>query len=126
MELPEEDKSERDVLEDNVGMLRLCLYGTREAVAAWQQTVIEHLASSGFDRSVLNPCVHSHKWRDIKVIFHGDDYVSSGSRGDLEWFERELAKRFEIKTTMIGEDPDLPNDMQVLNIIVRVTERGFS
>ena len=60
VEIPDEDKTEQDVREDNVGRLNLCLYGTREAAAAWQQTVIDHLNEIGFNKSALNPCVHGH------------------------------------------------------------------
>ena len=51
--------------------------------------------------------------------------MTSGNRVDLEWFKRELAKRFDIKSEMIGEDQDLKKELNVLNRIVRVTEDGF-
>ena len=52
VELPEEDQEPG---KDLVGKLRLALYGTREAAAAWQKEVSKHLTQIGLKKSDFNP-----------------------------------------------------------------------
>ena len=35
-------------------------------------------------------------------MVHGDDFVSAGASADLAWLKKELEKRFEIKTKVVG------------------------
>ena len=58
VELLEEGKTEEHKAQDNVGMLRFALYGTREAAVAWQREVAKHLASAGFTQGVHNSSVN--------------------------------------------------------------------
>ena len=39
IELPEEDKTPKDVKNDNVGLLQMSLYGTIDAATIWQEEV---------------------------------------------------------------------------------------
>ena len=55
VEIPEEDKSEEDKGKDLVGRLRLSMYGTREAAAAWQDKIREVMLSNEFQQSMTNP-----------------------------------------------------------------------
>ena len=56
VEIPAEDMTEQDVTEDNVAMLKLSMYGTREAASAWQCKVREVVERLGFEVSMINPC----------------------------------------------------------------------
>ena len=60
-----------------------------------------------------------HRQRDIKALFHGDDFVSSGERTELEWLCKGLKRMFETKMAMVGEDDDLAKDSRVLKRTVR-------
>ena len=67
IEIPEEDKSEDDRICDNVGILNLSMYGTREAARALQVTVNTHLCDFGFimgtNKSVCVPApVAEHQY----------------------------------------------------------------
>merc|ERR1711923_540986 len=42
VELPQEDYDDQDAKEDNVGLLEMSLYGTRDAARKWSNTVEEH------------------------------------------------------------------------------------
>ena len=57
--------------------------------------------------------------RGNKALVHGDDFVSSGGKAELEWLCTGLKKQFETKMTMMGEDDDLAKEARVLNRIVR-------
>ena len=123
VEIPDEDRGPED--EDVVGRLNLCLYGTRDAAHRWQETVSEHLEQIGFRRGVANPAVFYHEERDIATLVHGDDCMSSGYLTDMKWLESELAKRFEIKTQVIGHEKGCAAEGKILNRVVRATEMGY-
>ena len=44
VEIPEEDLTAADRREDNVGHLRMSLYGTRDAAMNWQEEVAREIA----------------------------------------------------------------------------------
>ena len=82
-------------------------------------------------------------------MVHGDDFVVVGDRQNIGWFKKELQKRFEIKTKIVGSRgimdyqnlgngnqtwADLTEDQNeleevdeagVLNRIVRITGAGW-
>ena len=84
------------------GKLRLCLYGTRDAAKAWQETLSAHLVNIGFTRGVWHPSVFYHPDRQIKILVHGDDYASSDTPQQMEWLKEEHSKAYEIKTQRLG------------------------
>ena len=57
IQFPAEDEQGEGML----GLLNLCLYGTRDAATNWQETLSEHLVSIGFTRGVGHPCVFEQK-----------------------------------------------------------------
>ena len=38
-----------------------------------------------------------HKSRNISVVVHGDNFNALGVAADLDWYETQLARFFEIK-----------------------------
>ena len=53
-----------------------------------------------------------------KVLVHGDDFVSSSERSELEWLCRSMQKKFETKIVMAGDHDDLAKEARVLHQIV--------
>ena len=128
IEIPAEDPSASP---DMLVRLRLCNYATRDAALNWQQTLSDHFVENGFVRGVGHPSVFHHPTRDIWTLVHGDDYCSAGAGPDLDWLEAVLAKKYEIKSQRIGrgkakDGKEKPAVGQVLNGVVRRTDRGFS
>ena len=76
IELPEEDKTPEDVKNDNVGLLQMSLYGTRDAATNWQEEVAKEMTSWGFSRGRYKPCLYFHQVTGLKTLVHGDDFVS--------------------------------------------------
>ena len=37
-------------------------------------------------------------------MVHGDDFVTVGSKEDIQWMKEQVDKRFELKTEMIGKN----------------------
>ena len=83
---------------------RLCksMYGTRDAAANWQDTLMTRLEDNGLQRGAGYPCVFFHPGRSLWTMAHGDDYVSAGRRNDLQWPEGILKAAYEIQTQHIG------------------------
>eukprot|EP00973_Karenia_brevis_P039644 5474387-Karenia_brevis.AAC.1 len=107
------------------GRLNYSLYGTREAPQNWHQTYSGHLQEIGFKKGVSSPCIFRHPIKHLSVVVHGDDYVVEGRREDAEWLEKEVRRRFEIKTEYLGPRETDKQEVKVLNRIMRYTEHGI-
>ena len=66
------------------GQLLLCLCGTRDVAKEWQKTLLRHLQDIGFVPGCWRPAVFRHPERDMRVLVHGDDYLTRGHVGDLD------------------------------------------
>ena len=105
-------------------MLHKSFYGTRDASANWQMEVTRHLTDLGFERGRAFPSVFRHQQKGLMTVVHGDDYVTSGGLGAARWLKRELERKFELKTTMVGPQEGLEKEVNILNRIIRVTQEG--
>ena len=123
VELPEECE-ERDEGK-NVGKLKMSLYGTRDAAMNWQEEVARQMKKWGFKRGKYNPCLYFHEEWNVKVLVHGDDFVSVGKRSQVNKFKDKLEGRFELKTNIVGKGPDEKKEARILNRIVRITDGGW-
>ena len=54
-----------------------------------------------FPSDMWNTCVFGHQERDMVVMVHGDDFVSSG---DLRWLGNMLKENVEFTTDNIGHN----------------------
>ena len=127
IELPEEDVDHGKNL---IGKLNLCLYGTRDAAVNWQEALSENLLKAGFVRGIGHTAVFYHPTRDVMVMVHGDDYVSSGWEEDLQWLKTILEADYEIKTQLIGPVDHAAGqgeiaEGKVLNRVIRATTDGW-
>ena len=125
VELPAEAIGQGDGSEEMVGLLKMSLYGTRDAAANFQEEVRKVMVGLGFTQSKYSPSVYWHQARGLKTLVHGDDFITSGSREDAKWFKEGLEKRFEIKTKVVGGEKGEAKEERVLNRIVRVTADGW-
>ena len=65
--------------------------------------------------------------RDIRVVVHGDDFTTAGSKNDLDWFRKELEKKYELKEgARLGAGPKDDKEGRVLNRVVRWTTDGIT
>ena len=122
IEIPPEDP---DAAPGVLGKLKLCLHGTRDAAKGWQEELSAHLVKIGFVRGVGHPSVFYHPGRDLMTLVHGDDYVSSGLQGNLDWLDKELQKAYEIQTQKVGVGENMDREGKVLNRIVRCVSEGW-
>ena len=127
VELPEEamTREEIDAGTPLVGLLQMSLYGTRDAAVNFQAEVAKLMTSLGFRQGKYNPCTYWHQKKNLKTMVHGDDFVTSGTREQTEWFKKKLTERFEIKTKIVGAGPDDQSEARVLNRIIRAGPDGW-
>ena len=92
-----------------------CVYGTRDAEAM------------AFTSGKASPCCFYHPIKGVSIVVHGDDFTTLGLDHDLDWYESELAKNFELKLRgRLGEGCKGDNQLRILNRIVTITESGIT
>lgn len=120
--LPAEDP---DSARGLCGHLQVHMYGTRRAAQGWHDDYSVVLEELGFRRGISSPCVLFHVERELRTSVHGDDFASSGSKRNLDWFKDELSKRYELKEeARLGPGKHDDKEGKVLNRIVRWTPEG--
>ena len=61
----------------------------------------------GFKKGAASPCNFYHAGRKVAVTVHGDDVTSCGMPADLKWLDAKLKEKYDIKTSVLGPDPQL-------------------
>ena len=103
-----------------------CCYGTRDAGAIWEDCYRTALEDMGFKSGASSPCVFYHAARSLSIVVHGDDFNALGVKADLDWYEGELAKSFEIKMrSRMGPGEDC-TEIKILNKILRYNDDGLT
>ena len=111
-----------------VGLLRKSLYGTRDAPANWEATILRVMTQLGFVRGRSNSCLYFHPLREIRVEVHGDDFTGLGAKPELEWFSAELGKHWTVEVRGYLGPPGMVGTKQsidILNRLVSWTSRGI-
>ena len=96
------------------GRLRVSLLGTRDAAANWEDAYAKVLTEHGFARGVASPRSFCCKERGIKVVVHGDDFLSGGLNAN-GIAGKVVDKHFEAKHTVMGESRSLKKSIVMLN-----------
>ena len=125
VELPAESLTEEDRRQDMVGLLKMSLYGTRDAATNWQNEVAKEMLVWGFKRGKYNPCLYWHRQWKLQTLVHGDDFVSVGSKASIMKFKEKLEGRFEVKSKILGSAAGEEKEGRVLNRVIRVTQDGW-
>ena len=103
------------------------MYGTRAAADGWQEEYSAALvAEMGFVQGVSSPCVFRHPQRQVALSVHGDDFTAAGAKEELDWFEAELRRKYELTAqARIGPSPEDAKEATVLNRVVRWCEHDI-
>ena len=106
--------------EKYVGLLKKSLYGTRDAPANWEATILRVMTLLGFVQGRSNSCLYFHPGRQIQVEVHGDDFTGLGSKDHLEWFATELGKHWTIEVRGYLGPPGMAGTQQTTDILNRL------
>ena len=78
------------------------------------------LIGIGFRQGASCANVFKHIGRSICCSVHGDDFTSEGGKQDLDWFEAEIAKHYEISVSpRLGPGPADAKEGRCLNRVIR-------
>jgi hypothetical protein len=117
---------DEDWEEGMCGRLVKSMYGTRDAAFNWETSYSDFMEEGGFKRGRAAPCVFYHPERNMRGVIHGDDFTRLGYKGDLDWFKREMVKRFEIKLkARLGPEDKDDKHVGILNRVVEWDEEGI-
>ena len=83
------------------------------------------METARFARGKYNASTYYHEGRKLETMVHGDDFVTTGSRENIHWLKKALEGRFEIKTTIVGNDKSESTEARILNRVVRRTDHGW-
>ena len=110
----------------HAGELLRHMYGTRLAADGWQEEYSSFLVSKlHFVQGVSTPCVFRHPDKQIVVSVHGDDFTAAGAAEDLDWYESQISKAYEITIQpRLGPGDEDAKEAVVLNRIIRWTSTG--
>ena len=124
IEVPIEDWEEGD--EDNIAMLELSLYGTRDAAQNWSEEYTKKLIMNGFTAGVASPCNFHNPVKQLTVTVHGDDFTVAGPTKSLRWFEQTLSKYYDIKAEYLGPEAEgMKSSIRILNRYFRWSNDGI-
>ena len=119
--LPTEDPDHKD----KCGLLRKHMYGTRAAADGWQQEYFGFLRSVEFKQGVACPCLFVNSDRQLAVSVHGDDFTTAGPKCEIDWFEKVLEEKYELKKgARLGPGPNDTKELTVLNRVLRWVDGG--
>jgi hypothetical protein len=121
VKLPEEDAEE-----GMCGMLLKSMYGTRDAAQNWECSYVGAMIEMGFKRGVAIPCLfHNEEW-NVRVAVHGDDFTTLGSEEGLNWFQKEVKRKFEVKVRgRIGPGNNDEKEIRLLNRVFEWKDEGI-
>ena len=111
-----------DVLSDSIyvkmNMPNMCGRLLRAAEEEYTKT----LKGAGFQREKSNPCMYYHPRRDVRVLFHGDDFTVAGKDSELKHVAEVFQNKYRTKVRGILVS-DL-HDMKAMTILNRIVGRN--
>lgn len=81
------------------------MYGTRGAAVGWQEECKTIILSFGFHLGVCCPNGHRNFEQQIQPSVNGSDFTSDGGKLALDWFESEVARKYEITISFGVQSP---------------------
>ena len=73
------------------GILKRCLYGTRDAGKELELLFCSVMVDElGFVVGRWSPCMHRHESKDMQAYSYGDSFVAKASREDGQDFQEQL------------------------------------
>ena len=110
----------------HVGKHERAMYGTRDAPIIWQDHLRETLLEMKFKESVTHPGLFQHETRDILLCVHVYPVLCTGLRDDVMWLKKQLFKKYELETLLMGDDDDMVKKAVYLGTTLEGGENGLS
>ena len=118
VELP----GEAEVEDDECGKLIHWLYGCHLAAQAWEEHSSALLKNHGFKLLKSVQVAFVHETRDMSGVVHGDDFVWESVDEDLDWVQKLLEDKHELKNRgRLGFGPNDVRKIDTLGCVIEVT-----
>ena len=80
---------------------------------------MDTLTNVKFEVGNFNPSLSKHASKDIRLLYHGDDFEILADENDLQWFAKELNEALIVKVRRVlgGDEGDL-KEITLLSCIV--------
>jgi len=88
IELPKEDYEPGD--ENKCGILKLSLYGTRDAAMNWEAEINGTMKDLGYLKGKASACVYCHKDIESTAAIHGDDILVEGDEIEMKELHEKI------------------------------------
>jgi hypothetical protein len=122
VELPAEDNEP-----GMCGKLVMAMYGTRDAPQNWEFEYTDFMTSVGFVQGKSTPCLFYHEPRNLRCVVYGDDFTVLGSEGNLDWFRKQMRKRYEVEfKARLGYGDNDGKSVSLLNRPIELTPGGIT
>ena len=103
----------------------MTMYGTQDVAANWAHSYTKVIVKGDFVQGVASACNFVHKDGSTQTMEHGDDFLATGTREQLERLKQVLEPAYEIKSQVIGPWEGADRSMRVLGRIISFTETGI-
>ena len=101
------------------------MYGTKDTSQICEETCVPALEDIGFRRGRASPCCFWNPDLEISRAVHGGDFTAVGTRENLNYYEAELKKKFDLKAKgRWSTEKDADMEIRLLNRIIRLKEDG--
>lgn len=91
------------------------MHGIRPAALAWQKAHTRNLIDAGFTVGQGSPRLFHHRYRDVWVLAHGDDFVGPGSSDNVQWFKQMSEGLYDTQPTVLWGQSWRSTEARVLN-----------
>ena len=91
------------------------MYGTRDAAKNWEAHYSDWLCSIGFSKRLASPCSFYNKSKKIRIVVHGDDFLTAGPVPHLRWLKEKMDEVYEAKHQITGEMSWAQKSIKLLN-----------
>ena len=108
-----------------VGRLQNSLYGTSDAAVNFQREFKKLMREQGFVVGAYNVSTSYHRQHGLRVMVHGDDFISITIRESLSWMKCRLEDRSVVKTAFFGHREGEALEGRVLNRVIRACSAGW-
>ena len=92
----------------------------------WAREFTTFLEECGFKTGLVSPCNFEHVNRELKLTVHGDDFTVTGPTAGLQWMQRRMEQKYEIKAHYLGPESGMEDELQILNRTLRWTKEGIT
>ena len=84
-------------MNDGIIQPKKSLYGLKETGLLWFQLLQKTLEEEGFISGAYEPCIFTHRSKDVYIMIYVVDRIIAGKEADAKWIIETLRAKFTLK-----------------------------